>query len=84
MIYKVFMRQSAQKALARIPDTMKQKVIQVIRGLASTPRPHGVKKLTGRDAWRIRVADYRIIYEIQDDRLIIEVIAIGHRGEVYR
>ena len=47
------------------------------------PRPSGCKKLKGRDAYRIRIGDYRVIYEIQDSRLMVTVITIGHRREVY-
>jgi mRNA interferase RelE/StbE len=49
-----------------------------------SPRPPGVKKLAGREAWRIRVADYRVIYEIADADLTILVVEIGHRREIYR
>ena len=52
--------------------------------LADTPRPDGTLKLTGRPAWRIRVGDYRVIYEIDDDKAVISNIHIGHRSAVYR
>jgi mRNA interferase RelE/StbE len=55
-----------------------------IHGLAHEPRPHGVKKLSGRDVWRIRIGDYRVLYEIQDARLLILVVDIGHRPEISR
>jgi mRNA interferase RelE/StbE len=51
--------------------------------LEGDPRPPGCKKLKGRDAWRIRIGDYRAIYEINDGRLVVTVITIGHRREVY-
>ena len=51
--------------------------------LEQDPRPLGCKKLKGRDAYRIRIGDYRVIYEIQDGKLIVTVITIGHRREVY-
>jgi mRNA interferase RelE/StbE len=51
--------------------------------LIDNPRPHGVKKLKGRDGYRIRVGNYRIIYEVYDDQLIIDIIAIGHRKDIY-
>jgi mRNA interferase RelE/StbE len=51
--------------------------------LEHDPRPPGCKKLRGRDAWRIRIGDYRAIYEIDDGRLIVTVITVGHRREVY-
>ncbi len=52
--------------------------------LAEDPRPSGVKKLSGRDAWRIRVGKYRVIYEVHDDKLIILVISIGQRKDICR
>ncbi|MEB2787253.1 type II toxin-antitoxin system RelE/ParE family toxin [Algoriphagus sp. E1-3-M2] len=51
--------------------------------LADVPRPNGCKKLKGKEAYRIRVADYRVVYEIADKILYIEVIAIGHRKDIY-
>jgi mRNA interferase RelE/StbE len=70
--------------LARIDAQNQDRIIEAIRALAHTPRPHGVKKLSGREAWRIRLGDYRVIYEIHDDQLVITVVAIGHRREVYQ
>jgi mRNA interferase RelE/StbE len=56
-----------------------------IEALASTPRPPGVKKLQGsRDRWRVRVGDWRIVYRIEDDRLVVLVVAVAKRDEVYR
>ncbi|MEW5948302.1 MAG: type II toxin-antitoxin system RelE/ParE family toxin [Thermodesulfobacteriota bacterium] len=55
-----------------------------IQGLSEDPRPSGVKKLTGRNAWRIRVGNYRVIYEIQDNSLVVLVVSVGHRKEIYR
>ncbi|WP_373510743.1 type II toxin-antitoxin system RelE/ParE family toxin [Thiocapsa sp.] len=52
--------------------------------MADEPRPRGVKKLGGRNAWRIRVGDYRILYEIHDERLLILVVDVRHRREIYR
>ncbi|MCL1906889.1 MAG: type II toxin-antitoxin system RelE/ParE family toxin [Propionibacteriaceae bacterium] len=52
--------------------------------LTENPRPHGVKKLSGRDQYRISVKDYRIIYTIQDNILLVRVIAVGHRSKIYR
>ena len=84
MTYTVFIRKSAQKALAKIVPPFQDRMIDAIRRLANIPRPVGVKKLAGREAWRIRIGDYRAIYEIHDNRLVIMVIVIGHRREVYR
>lgn len=84
MGYKIFIEKSAQKALAKITEKEQDRIIEAIRNLSENPRPIRVKKLSGREAWRIRVGNYRIIYEIQDDKLVIIVISIGHRREIYR
>lgn len=84
MNYTVFIQKSAQKTLAHIPSPFQNHIIHAIRELAHTPRPAGVKKLAGREAWRVRAGKYRVIYEIHDDRLLVLVVAIGHRREVYR
>lgn len=84
MSYSVFIEKSAQKSLSRIVPPFQGRIIRAIHELAAAPRPPGVKKLSGRDAWRIRIGDYRVIYEIHDDRLVVLVVAIGHRREVYR
>jgi len=82
--YSVEMLRSAQRQLAKVDRQDQDRIISAIHGLANEPRPPGSKKLSGRPAWRIRVGVYRVIYEIQDDRLLVLVIAIGHRREVYR
>ncbi|MGD0655795.1 MAG: type II toxin-antitoxin system RelE/ParE family toxin [Thermoguttaceae bacterium] len=84
MKYQIFIQRHAQKDLAKIPNPYRDRIIQAIRELGVNPRPAGVKKLTGRNAWRIRISDYRIIYEIYDDKLVVVVITIGHRREIYR
>ncbi len=61
-----------------------KRILARLAGLETNPRPPDVKKLKGRDAWRIRAGDYRVIYEIHDQRLEILVITIGHRREIYR
>ena len=84
MSYAVLIERRAQRALSRIPQQERDRIAATIPRLADEPRPHGVKKLTGREAWRIRVGDYRILYEIHDDRLVVLVVEIGHRRQVYR
>lgn len=84
MKYELFIERSAQKALSKISLPDRDRIIDAIRKLAADPRPQGVKKLTGRAAWRIRVGNYRVIYEIHDDRLLIVVVCVGHRQDVYR
>jgi mRNA interferase RelE/StbE len=84
MKYAILIEKSAQKALAKLPQPIQDRIIQAIWSLAEIPRPSDVKKLTGRDAWRIRIGDYRVIYEIHDKELRILVLMIGHRKDVYR
>lgn len=74
---------SAQKQLAKLPDPIATRIEDKLIELHKDPRPPGCKKLKGRSAWRIRIGDYRAVYEIHDGRLIITVITIGHRREVY-
>ncbi|MGO8836362.1 MAG: type II toxin-antitoxin system RelE family toxin [Limisphaerales bacterium] len=65
-------------------DEITNRILARLSALETNPRPADVKKLKGRDAWRIRVSDYRVIYEIHDHALQIIVITVGHRREVYR
>lgn len=84
MIYAVEILRVAQKQLAGIDRSAQPGIFAAIRALAATPRPVGCIKLSGRPAWRIRVGSYRVIYEIHDARLVVLVIAIGHRKDIYR
>jgi mRNA interferase RelE/StbE len=81
--YTVFILPSAQKQLNKLPNAIATRIEDKMMDLATDPRPSGCKKLKGRDAYRIRIGDYRVIYEIHDGRLIVTVINIGHRREVY-
>lgn len=81
-MYNIRVKKSAQKELLAIPSVYKDKIVGAIDGLASNPRPDGVKKLQStEDLWRIRVGDYRIIYSIDDSIRILEVQKIGHRKD---
>jgi mRNA interferase RelE/StbE len=82
--YQLFIEKSAQKNLAKIQLNDRERIITAIRNLGDNPRPTGSKKLTGRNAWRIRTGNYRVIYEIEDDKLIVLVVDVGHRKEIYR
>ncbi|MFP4489484.1 MAG: type II toxin-antitoxin system RelE family toxin, partial [Bacteroidales bacterium] len=84
MTYKLFILPGAQKQLEKIPARDYKRVKKSILSLARNPRPSGVKKLKGRQAWRIRQGDYRIIYEIRDKVLTVTVIALGHRKDIYK
>ncbi|MEJ6523783.1 MAG: type II toxin-antitoxin system RelE/ParE family toxin [Opitutales bacterium] len=75
---------SAQKSLARIQAEDRETLSDAIRKLGDNPRLAGTRKLTGREAWRLRVGRYRVIYQVFDDRLVVSVISVGHRRDIYR
>ena len=68
----------------RLAAEVRERILERLAGLETNPRPADVKKLEGRLAWRIRIGDYRVIYEIHDRELQVIVITVGHRGDVYR
>ena len=84
MNYQIVIERSAAKNLARITSPHRERITEAIRALSSAPRPSGAKKLSGRDAWRIRVGEYRVLYEIDDKALTILVVVVGPRQNVYR
>jgi len=84
MRYAVILPKSVQKELDRLPEDAARRILARLAELETNPRPTDIKKLKGRKAWRIRVGDYRVIYEIHNRQLQILVITIGHRREVYR
>jgi mRNA interferase RelE/StbE len=85
MAYSLRIRRSAEKEIADIPQKIRSKIIDAIRNLAGQPRPFGCKKLSGEDrAWRIRVGDYRVIYEVDDLELRVDIRVVAHRKEAYR
>lgn len=82
--YKIEFKKTAVKELKSIPDKDIKKIITKIKLLEENPRPNGCIKLTGKEQYRIRQRNYRILYSIEDDRLIIFVVKIAHRKNVYR
>lgn len=84
MSHQVILPKSAQKILDRLPDEIAARIMDALARLKDQPRPPGCKKLRGENAWRIRVGDYRVVYEIHDKVLHVVVVTIGHRREVYR
>jgi mRNA interferase RelE/StbE len=83
--YRIEIKSSAAKELEKLPRKMIPRFVTVINGLAENPRPQGVKKLVGFErTYRIRVGDYRILYDIFEKKLIIEIIRIRHRKDVYK
>ena len=84
MLYALEYLPSASKSIEKLPRQIQQRILDRLEVLSSNPRLPGSVKLSGQDAYRVRVGDYRIIYTIHDQRLIVVVIHIGHRREVYR
>jgi mRNA interferase RelE/StbE len=83
--FEIHVQRSAVKEIESIPRKKdRQRVVQRIRSLAEDPRPAGCQKLSGYDRYRIRQGPYRILYSIEDDRLIVYVVRVGHRSDVYR
>lgn len=82
-MYNVRIERKAQKKLAQIPKHYYSKIKEAILSLSENPRPIGCKKLTDVEAYRIRVGNYRIIYEIFDKELIVNIVALGVSGNIY-
>ncbi|MEW5984098.1 MAG: type II toxin-antitoxin system RelE/ParE family toxin [Acidobacteriota bacterium] len=82
--YRVEITASAERALTRLPKADLVRVVRAIRTLAAVPRPAGCRKLKGHeDVYRIRVGVYRVIYSIDHRRIIVVVLKVGHRKQVY-
>jgi len=83
-VYAVLLEAAAERSLRRLDAAVFRRVGSALRSLADNPRPHGCRKLTGSDRdWRIRVGDYRIVYEIDDQVREVRVMRIRHRREAY-
>jgi mRNA interferase RelE/StbE len=82
--YKVYFRESVEKNLLTIPKKDLKKILQRIQMLAEDPRPSGCEKLTGQDRYRVRQGRYRIAYSIQDKKLTVWIVRVGHRKDIYR
>ena len=85
-MFEVKLYKTARKSLKKLNATIQKRIIKALIGLASEPTPNGCKKLKGQnnDVYRIRIGDYRVIYRINNGELIILVVSIGHRREIYR
>jgi mRNA interferase RelE/StbE len=85
MPYRVNFRASADKAMDGLPRNVQARILQRAQRLAEDPRPPGCVKLTGQEKlWRVRVGDYRIVYEINDDAETVTITIVAHRRESYR
>ncbi|MHC5001283.1 MAG: type II toxin-antitoxin system RelE family toxin [Planctomycetota bacterium] len=84
-MYKVDIGPKAGKFIHKQNATIQHQIIRKLRELETNPRPHGCKRLQGKkDLYHVRSGDYRIIYTIKDNQLLVLVVQIGHRGDVYR
>jgi len=81
--YTVVLSKKAQKQLDKFPDSVAYPILKAIGDLGGNPRPQGYKKLKGREGYRIRIGNYRVIYDIFDKQLIVDIIALGNRKDVY-
>ena len=83
--YEIVFAHSARKELQSLSRNVVRRILEKVESLTSDPRPSGCKKLRGHSSlWRIRVGEYRVIYSVDDDNLIIDVSVIRHRNEAYR
>ncbi len=84
MRYEVRIVPSAEREMDKLPTLIYTRISSRILTLEDNPRPRGVKKLSGREEYRLRVGDYRLLYTIDEEGHTVTVFAVGHRREVYR
>ena len=84
MGYEVLIRRRAARQLANLSPRNYERIKTSISALSENPRPHGCLKLTGRPGWRIRIGDYRVIFEVDDPNATVTVLDIGNRRDIYR
>ncbi len=85
MAFRIEWKKSTRKDLRKLPSTTVDKIIEAVEDLAVNPFPHGVEKLSGSEhAYRIRLGDYRVVYEVVAESKLIEVQRVRHRKDVYR
>jgi len=83
--YRLEISRSAEKQLGRLPGDDKRKIAAAILSLAEDPRPRGARKLSGyADVYRIRIDRYRVLYSVSDKEVVVIVLKLGHRKDVYR
>ena len=83
--YRIEWKRSAAKELQSLPAAMIRRIVEAVTPLADNPFPHGATKLVGSEqTYRIRVGDYRIVYSVYQSALIVEIVRVAHRREVYR
>ena len=82
--YRLLIKLSAAKELEALPRNDRRRVAIKIQHLASEPRPAGTEKLSGQEKYRLRQGNYRVLYSVDDARLVVTIVKIGHRRDVYR
>lgn len=82
--YRIVFRKSVARELRRIPNRDLGRILATIDSLSEEPRPSGVERLSGQERYRVRRGNYRIIYELNDKEVIVVVVKVGHRRDVYR
>jgi mRNA interferase RelE/StbE len=82
--YEILFKESVCKDLKKVPGTDLKRILSRVEKLGDDPRPMGCEKLTGEELYRVRQGNYRIVYSIQDNELMICIIKVGHRKDVYR
>jgi mRNA interferase RelE/StbE len=84
-VYEILLERRAEKDLKKLPSVLFQRIIEKIQSLAENPKPQGSRKITGsKNDWRIRIGDYRAIYEINEREKRVKIMRIRHRREAYR
>ena len=81
--YKIEIKKSAAKEISKLPKVAIKRIVNKIQTLSDDPRPNGCKKLSGDEKYRIRIGVYRVLYSIMDENLVIYIVEVGHRKEIY-
>ena len=82
--YRIVIKKSAAKEIEKIQKQDRIRIVEKIRSLSSDPHPSGSKKLSGKEKYRIRQGNYRILYQVIDDALVINVVKVWHRRDIYK
>lgn len=82
--YRIVVKKSVSKDLKKIPKKDVRRILEAIESLAQDPRPPLSKKLSGQERYRLRQGNYRILYSIEDEKLVVQVVKVGNRRDVYR
>jgi mRNA interferase RelE/StbE len=81
--YKIEIKKSAAKEISKLPKVAIKRIVNKIQTLSDDPRPDGCKKLSGDEKYRIRIGVYRVLYSIMDEKLVIFIVKVGHRKDIY-